>query len=117
VAFRDDLPAALRGVGEHHPHPAGLLHHPTSNGIVTRPRIMSTRCRSRPSIRVDRPRVAERGTDPEPCNYGPNLYYWTFPISREVELACFYGKYMKMKVGDAALNVATWSDGVGAKSA
>jgi hypothetical protein len=39
-----------------------------------------------------------------------------FPNPREVERACFYGKYMKIKVCDAALNVATHSDVVDTKS-
>jgi ribosomal protein L20A (L18A) len=38
-----------------------------------------------------------------------------FPNAREVERACFFGKYMKMKVCDAAFNVASWYDAIGAK--
>jgi hypothetical protein len=41
-----------------------------TTGIVTQKRITSIHSRSRPSIRVGRPGVAKRATDPEPCNYG-----------------------------------------------
>jgi hypothetical protein len=51
-----------------------------TNRIATQKRIASIHWRSRSSIRVDRPGVAEHATDPEPGNYGQDnttkcIYY------------------------------------------
>jgi hypothetical protein len=52
-----------------------------ATGIRTQRRIASIHSRSRPAIRIDRSGVAERATDPEPCNYALDAHFCTAPPS------------------------------------